>query len=70
MNFNGVEHRIEFVCQKDNLKFYNDSKATNPTSTITALDSFNEDIYLILGGMQRNQNFHELDNHLKNVKKI
>lgn len=70
MNFNGVEHRIEFVCQKDNLKFYNDSKATNPTSTITALDSFNEDIYLILGGMQRNQDFHELDNHLKNVKKI
>ena len=70
MNFNGVEHRIEFVCQKDNLNFYNDSKATNPTSTITALDSFNEDIYLILGGMQRNQNFHELDNHLKNVKKI
>ena len=70
MNFNGVEHRIEFVSQKDNLKFYNDSKATNPTSTITALDSFNEDIYLILGGMQRNQNFHELDNHLKNVKKI
>ena len=70
MNFKGVEHRIEFVCQKDNLKFYNDSKATNPTSTITALDSFNEDIYLILGGMQRNQNFHELDNHLKNVKKI
>ena len=69
-NFNGVEHRIEFVCQKDNLKFYNDSKATNPTSTITALDSFNEDIYLILGGMQRNQDFHELDNHLKNVKKI
>ena len=70
MNFNGVEHRIEFVCQKDNLKFYNDSKATNPTSTITALNSFNEDIYLILGGMQRNQDFHELDNYIKHVKKI
>lgn len=70
MNFNGVEHRIEFVCQKDNLKFYNDSKATNPTSTITALNSFNEDIYLILGGMQRNQDFHELDNYINHVKKI
>ena len=70
MNFNGVEHRIEFVCQKDNLKFYNDSKATNPTSTITALNSFNEDVYLILGGMQRNQDFHELDNYIKHVKKI
>lgn len=70
MNFNGVEHRIEFVCQKNNLKFYNDSKATNPTSTITALNSFNEDVYLILGGMQRNQDFHELDNYIKHVKKI
>ena len=70
MNFNGVEHRIEFVCQNNNLKFYNDSKATNPTSTITALNSFNEDIYLILGGMQRNQDFHELDNYIKHVKKI
>ncbi|MGN1378997.1 MAG: UDP-N-acetylmuramoyl-L-alanine--D-glutamate ligase [Bacilli bacterium] len=69
-SFNGVEHRIEFVCQKDNLKFYNDSKATNPTSTITALNSFKEDVYLILGGMQRNQNFHELDNYMKHVKKI
>ncbi|MDD5865500.1 MAG: UDP-N-acetylmuramoyl-L-alanine--D-glutamate ligase [bacterium] len=70
MNFNGVEHRIEFVCQNNNLKFYNDSKATNPTSTITALNSFNEDVYLILGGMQRNQDFHELDNYIKHVKKI
>ena len=68
--FKGVEHRIEFVCQKGNLKFYNDSKATNPTSTITALNAFDEDTYLLLGGMQRKQNFHELDSAIKNVKKI
>ncbi len=68
--FKGVEHRIEFVCQKGNLKFYNDSKATNPTSTITALNAFDEDTYLLLGGMQRKQDFHELDRAIKNVKKI
>ncbi len=69
-HFKGVKHRIEFICEKDGVKYFNDSKATNPTSTITALNAFEEDTYLILGGMQRNQNFHELDNAIKNVKKI
>lgn len=68
--FNGVEHRIEYVCEKDGVKYYNDSKATNPTSTVTALKAFNEDVYLILGGMQRSQDFHELDNYLSHVKHI
>lgn len=68
--FKCVEHRIEFVCEKRGVKYYNDSKATNPTSTITALNAFEEDTYLILGGMERCQDFHELDNAIKNVKKI
>lgn len=68
--FKGVEHRIEFICKKGGVKYYNDSKATNPTSTITALNAFEEDTYLILGGMERCQDFHELDNAIKNVKKI
>ena len=68
--FKGVEHGIEFICEKGGVKYYNDSKATNPTSTITALNAFEEDTYLILGGMERCQDFHELDNAIKNVKKI
>ena len=68
--FKGVEHRIEFICEKGGVKYYNDSKATNPTSTITALNAFEDDTYLILGGMERCQDFHELDNAIKNVKKI
>lgn len=68
--FNGVEHRIEYVTTIDGISYYNDSKATNPTSTIVALNAFDEPIHLILGGMQRSQNFHELDNSLKNVKCI
>ena len=68
--FKGVEHRIEFICKKDGVKYYNDSKATNPTSTITALNAFDEDTYLLLGGMERSQDFHELDGAIKNVKKI
>ncbi len=69
-SFGGVEHRLEFVREKDGVKYYNDSKATNPTATITALKTFNEPIHLILGGMERNQDFNELNDYMKCVKKI
>lgn len=45
--FKGVEHRLEFVREIEGVKWYNDSKATAPTSTIAALEAFNEDIVLI-----------------------
>ena len=51
--FKGVEHRLEYVTTKNGVKYYNDSKSTNPTSTVTALKSFDGNIHLILGGMER-----------------
>jgi UDP-N-acetylmuramoylalanine--D-glutamate ligase len=69
-SFNGVEHRIEFVKEIDGVKYYNDSKATNPTSTITALKTFNKPVHLILGGLERYQDFNELNGYLDNVKCI
>ena len=66
--FNGVSHRLEFVREINDVSFYNDSKSTNPTSTVTALKTFNQPIHLILGGLNRNQSFDELDNYLGNVK--
>ena len=69
-SFSGVEHRLEFVREKDGVKYYNDSKATNPTATITALKTFNQPIHLILGGMERNQDFNELNDYMQCVKKI
>ena len=68
--FNGVEHRLEFVLEKNNIKFYNDSKATNCVSTNIALNSFNEPTILLLGGTDRGHSFHDLDNSIKNVKAI
>ena len=68
--FSGVEHRIEFVRELNNRKFYNDSKATNNQSTIIALNSFNEPTLLIMGGLDRNIPFDEISEHLKNVKYI
>ena len=58
--FKGVEHRIEFVRDLNGVKYYNDSKSTNPTATVTALKSFDGNIHLILGGMDRNQDFEDL----------
>lgn len=68
--FKGVEHRIEFVKELNQRKFYNDSKATNTVSTKIALDSFNSPTILIMGGLDRGHLFDDLNEHLKNVKYI
>lgn len=52
--FSGVEHRIEFVSEIKGAEFYNDSKATNPDSTLVALETFKgRGIILILGGRDK-----------------
>ena len=68
--FRGVEHRIEFVRSLNGVAYYNDSKSTNPTATVTALKSFEGNIHLILGGMERSQDFHDLTPYLSKVKCI
>lgn len=70
MNFNGVEHRIEFVKVINDVKFYNDSKSTNVVATITALNSFNTPIILLLGGLDRQHSFDELKDYMNNVKLV
>ncbi len=52
-SFEGFEHRIEFVRELDGVRYYNDSKATNPEATITALKAFDQPIVLILGGRDK-----------------
>ena len=69
-NFKGVEHRLEYICTKNGVSYYNDSKSTNPSSTITALKTFDKPIHLILGGLDRKQDFNELNAYLKHVKCI
>lgn len=52
--FGGVEHRMELVTKKDEVKWYNDSIGTSPTRTIAGLKSFNEKVILIAGGYDKN----------------
>ena len=69
-DFKGVEHRLEYVDKKEGIVFYNDTKATNIKSTQIALSSFNEPLVLILGGMERSQDFRELKDYLTYVDTI
>ena len=59
-NFSGVKHRLQFVGEHNGVKFYNDSKATNPVATTTALSGFEKNIILICGGKDRGIDFKEL----------
>lgn len=68
--FGGVEHRLEIVDSKEDIEFYNDSKATNPTSTLIALKTMTRPTHLILGGMERSQDFNELNEVMNIVKCI
>lgn len=51
--FNGVEHRIEFVKEIDGVKYYNDSIATSPTRTIAGLNAFRQRVILLAGGYDK-----------------
>lgn len=58
--FGGVEHRQEFVGTINEVSFVNDSKATNPDSTIKAIESYRNPIVLIAGGMDKKNDFYDV----------
>ncbi len=68
--FSGVEHRIEYVRTLNGIDFYNDSKATNVTSTQIALSAFKKPTILILGGLDRGHSFDGLKEYMNNVKLV
>lgn len=69
--FKGVEHRLEFVREIDGVKYINDSKATNVDSVWYALRSFDQPIYLILGGQDKGNDYNQIKNLVfDKVKKI
>ena len=59
-SFMGVEHRIEYVATVDGVRYINDSKGTNPDSTIKAVEAFDGNIILIAGGYDKGSEFDEL----------
>lgn len=70
--FKGVRHRTELVLEKNGVKYYNDSKATNTASTISAIDSMKTPTVLILGGSEKGETYDALFQKIaeSNVKHV
>ena len=64
--FKGVEHRIEFVRTVDGISYINDSKGTNPDSTIKAVNCMKVPTVIMLGGSEKNSDYSEMAKVIKN----
>lgn len=60
-DFQGVEHRLEYVATVKNIRFINDSKATNVNSCWYALQSMITPVVLILGGTDKGNDYSEIE---------
>ncbi len=74
-NFHGLPHRLEFLRELNQVKYYDDNFSTNPSSTRVAINSFpNDNLVVIIGGRDKtdNQDLPEIYEILKasNIKKI
>lgn len=73
--FHGLPHRLEFIREMNNVKYYDDNFSTNPASTKVAIDAFpGQDIVIIVGGRDKTDNadIPEIYETLQNqdIKKI
>ena len=55
--FKAVEHRIEFVTEKKGVRYYNDSKGTNPEAAVKAIEAMTRPTVLIGGGYDKGSEF-------------
>ena len=67
-SFEGVRHRIQFVKEINGVKYYNDSKGTNPESTIVALKAFEKPVILLAGGYDKKTGFKVMQPYWEKVK--
>jgi len=65
MTFPGVEHRLEFVRERNGVAWYNDSKATNVDAALKAIAAFPGGLWVILGGKDKNSDYRPLAAPLK-----
>lgn len=68
-DFKSLEHRMEFVAMVRGVEFINDSKATNVNSTWFALESMQKPVVLILGGLDKGNNYSLIEGLVKDKVK-
>lgn len=64
-NYRGMSHRLEYVRKVGGVEFFNDSKATNVHAVARALDAFEENVILIMGGKDTNLNYQPLKDKIQ-----
>lgn len=64
-NFHSLEHRTEHVATIRGIEFVNDSKATNINSTWYALESMRSRVVLILGGVDKGNDYSLIEDLVK-----
>ena len=69
--FPGLEHRLEFVREKDGVRYYNDSKGTNVGAVVKSLASFSAPVILLAGGVDKGGEYTPLvDGVAKKVRRL
>jgi UDP-N-acetylmuramoylalanine--D-glutamate ligase len=68
-DFHNIDHRLELVGNVHGIEFINDSKATNVNSTWYALESMNNPVILILGGVDKGNDYSMLTDLVKSKVK-
>jgi UDP-N-acetylmuramoylalanine--D-glutamate ligase len=69
--FPGLEHRLEFVREKDGVRYYNDSKGTNVGAVVKSLASFSAPVILLAGGVDKGGKYTPLaDGISKKVRRL
>jgi UDP-N-acetylmuramoylalanine--D-glutamate ligase len=63
--FPGLEHRLEFVREKDGVRYYNDSKGTNVGAVVKSLASFSGRVILLAGGVDKGGDYGPLADGIK-----
>jgi UDP-N-acetylmuramoylalanine--D-glutamate ligase len=64
-NFPGLEHRLEFVREKDGVNYYNDSKGTNVGAVVKSLAGFSAPVILIAGGVDKGGDYGPLEEGIR-----
>ncbi len=68
--FKGIKHRLESIKTVNGVEFVNDSKSTNSSSAIKAVESLNKSTVIILGGSDKGLDYTELFEKIKSCDKI
>ncbi|MGH7854410.1 MAG: UDP-N-acetylmuramoyl-L-alanine--D-glutamate ligase, partial [Candidatus Binatia bacterium] len=63
--FPGLEHRLEFIREKDGVRYYNDSKGTNVGAVVKSLASFSAPVILLAGGVDKGGDYAPLEDGIR-----